>query len=483
MVTAFWRHGARTSSKNVFKIDQGKTLDKKDISGNGERMLYILGQQLSKYEYPELFNSIESRRYQIYSTQSERTMLSALSLAMGLFPLGTGPETTPASAPIEDNLKIQLPPWKGINKDLIPKDRKALPQGALPIPVVSVSSKNDEIFNRGMDHICPGAYKRQQKITENNLKKSAHLFDKSVKKDLDGKFKLADYYPDYAKVKKDWDLLTIGEFTDELRSYYSYMGEYPPKVDNFSWKLKYIYGIYMIKYDYTDEKTLKFYTDGLSRMLISELDERISEVSKKVKKKKRLNFLGLSAHESNILPFLMGYKLTSMECMLKILNNGKDKSHSSLSDKDICIPSPDFASNFIWELSTQKGIKSKHKHDPAYHYIRVLYNGEPLTTHCPKEHLVDGEYCPYTAFREAEKERFWFKDSNEKYYACHDLEAPLPHLQWKKFGFILIGVFVIQIIIIIFMAMKKTKDYDDLLSQNLSMEIDSQQKDLEYSDL
>ena len=472
MVSALWRHGARTSRENIFKISEDKALDAKDLTGNGARMHYILGRQLSKYEYPDLFKSTEPRRYLIYSTQAERTMLSAYSLAMGLLPPGVGPETTPDTAAVEDKLKIQLPPWKGVDPSLIPNDKKALPHGALPVPVVSVNPIYDTIFNKGMDHICPGAYKKQQKITEQNMKDHSTIFDETFKVDLDKNgFKLEDYYPDIAKVNNQWDLTTMGYITDELKAYYNYMGQYPPNAGDFAWKLKYTFGIYMIEWDYTDDNTLKLWTDGMSKRIIAELDERISKVKSKVKKKKRLNFFGLSGHESNVLPFMLGYKLTSEECMLKILKSGKDKTHTSLSDTDLCLASPDFASNFIWELSTKKDIPEDKTHDPAYHYIRVLYNGEALTNHCPRESIEDGEYCPYSVFRAAEIERFQFKSENQRFYACNNINAPMAGVKWKKFAFILLGVFIIQIAILVCLAVKKTNDHGDLLSQNLSMDM------------
>jgi hypothetical protein len=43
-------------------------------------------------------------------------MLSAFSLAMGLFPPGSGPEITPKEdLALDETQKIQLPPWKNID--------------------------------------------------------------------------------------------------------------------------------------------------------------------------------------------------------------------------------------------------------------------------------------------------------------------------------------------------------------------------------
>lgn len=47
MVAALWRHGTRTSREDKFKIVDKTKFDPKDLIGNGARMHYILGQQLS----------------------------------------------------------------------------------------------------------------------------------------------------------------------------------------------------------------------------------------------------------------------------------------------------------------------------------------------------------------------------------------------------------------------------------------------------
>ena len=107
MISALWRHGARVSRKNVFKLEDSK-YDPQDLTGNGARMHYILGQQISQYDYPELFTTTEPRRYMIYSTQTQRTQISAYSLAMGLFApkLNKGPKVTPSTSTVGDKLKI-----------------------------------------------------------------------------------------------------------------------------------------------------------------------------------------------------------------------------------------------------------------------------------------------------------------------------------------------------------------------------------------
>ena len=102
---------------------------------------------------------------------------------------------------------------------------------------------------------------------------------------------------------------------------------------------------------------------------------------------------------------MLGYKLTSEACMLEVLNSGKDRVHKSLEDADLCLGGPDFASSLVWEINRKKTAAANSTSEKDY-FIRVVYNGEPLVTHCPKDKLVDKFYCPFDVFKAAEIERF-----------------------------------------------------------------------------
>lgn len=188
-------------------------------------------------------------------------MMSAFSFAMGLFPPGKGPETTPSTSTVEEKLKIQLPPWKELNPSLIPSNKDALPRGVLPVPVISIDPLYDDMFNKGMDHTCPAAFKRSIALANKNLESNSKLFDASLKKDLEKDFPLKDYYPAFAEAKQEWNLYSIGKISDEFKCYKGQMGEFPDKTHDFSWKFKYSFGIYMAEYSYTDPIITKLWTD------------------------------------------------------------------------------------------------------------------------------------------------------------------------------------------------------------------------------
>jgi hypothetical protein len=143
---------------------------------------------------------------------------------MGLLPPLTGPKITPLSPELTS--KIYFPPWKGIQQSgLSDGSTNALPRRIVPVPVVSISDKEDDLFNKGMMNVCPNAYKKQEKISKENIQKDAYLFDTNVRGMLDKYYPVKDYY---GTTFPHWDMNSIGYFSDEYKCYKSITGIYPP---------------------------------------------------------------------------------------------------------------------------------------------------------------------------------------------------------------------------------------------------------------
>lgn len=114
---------------------------------------------------------------------------------------------------------------------------------------------------------------------------------------------------------------------------YFYHGESLIKQADVYNDMKWIFGIYYINDKFIDVSLRKLFTSNMSKDIIKHLEDKISGKSK-------LKYFGLSGHETNVFPYMMGYDLTSEECMLKKL-----KGEAVVGT---CEPSPEFAANFIW---------------------------------------------------------------------------------------------------------------------------------------
>ncbi|KTD54724.1 histidine phosphatase family protein [Legionella quateirensis] len=118
------RHGDRTPITLLPSVPYQWQDGPGQLTAEGMRQEYNLGVEFRKkyieqthllpehYEYGTLY---------VRSTDYERTLMSAQSLLLGLYPQGTGPKTTESSTP-------------------------ALPNGFQPIPIFSAPSKYDEII-------------------------------------------------------------------------------------------------------------------------------------------------------------------------------------------------------------------------------------------------------------------------------------------------------------------------------------------------
>ena len=147
------------------------------------------------------------------------------------------------------------------------------------------------------------------------------------------------------------------------------------------------------------EFTVKFYsTDDLVKLFTTEMTKNFISIAQDVisGKQQDLKLLMYSGHDSNVLPFMMAYNLTSSDCLWDIyVKKYKPKTSEEylspkVGDDPVCEMAPDFASTFIWELN-------KNSDDNLF-YIRTLFDGRAVSF-CPDGKEVVGEkYCPFDDF-------------------------------------------------------------------------------------
>ena len=91
MLAEVWRHGARSSVYNVLHQEYADKVGLGNVIGNGLRSHYLLGNQIREdykdtlFSGPSFFNTTK-----VFTTDTERTYLSAVAHIDGLLPAGTG---------------------------------------------------------------------------------------------------------------------------------------------------------------------------------------------------------------------------------------------------------------------------------------------------------------------------------------------------------------------------------------------------------
>lgn len=115
-----------------------------------------------------------------------------------------------------------------------------------------------------------------------------------------------------------------------------------------------------------------------------------------------------SAHDSNILPFMIAYNLTSPECLWDIyVKKYKPSKENGIDFSDMekdtrCETAPKYASSFLWELT--QNVKSNE------YFVRTKFDGE-VVSFCPQGKEVSEMYCPLDEFANFSNQHLILEDS------------------------------------------------------------------------
>jgi len=373
MVVELFRHGAR--SADIEFSDDGKARYANKQSGvlqsNGLREHYLLGRMVRE-NYAQLFDPTKGfegvSMVKVYSSDTDRTILSATGHMMGMFPYGTGLNITGLSS---NNSKILLPPYNYKSKEadsLIQQTNFALPQGFNPVPIHVKDASTDTLFMKKMKKACPWGH-TLQKLSYGRLSLDLDRFIDSIGDELKKKgYNCNEIFGKKCKsisgVKGKWSLKNVAMFADSVRSHYYLNGVLPVGIsDELFVKLKRMFGIYYIAKRYSHPKVLKSYITGILKLTKNGFHDKSQNNS-------TLNYIGLSGHEENLFPLLLALNQTSLECLLEGLSPDTKQPTGTTSPKP-CLPPPPFSSNLIFELLQDPSSQN--------HYIRLKYNNDPIS--------------------------------------------------------------------------------------------------------
>lgn len=439
MITELWRHGVRAAAYNTFNQDYVDREGPGNLMANGMRMHYNLGRAIREMYKDSIFKDPKYTDFKILSTTYQRTILSAVSHLTGIYPPGTGKVITNSIA------STKLPPFSGATDDAT-LGNDALPNRLNPIPIVTYPPIMDDYFMKGMSQVCPKADERKDAIFAENIKNKPNIFD-SVIPTIEKNYKCGDYF----KGGK-WDLRTVGIFSDVNKCNYFQTGQWMTGTESIADKMKYIFGIYYINAKYTDINIRKLYTTKMSLDIIQNFEM-------KIKGENKLKFLGLSCHESNIFPYMMGYDLISEECLVKKMKGEPVQG--------VCEGSPEFASNIILEL-TRNGND---------HYVRVLYDGKPIRTTCASDKLVDGVYCKFEDFKQKFLSTFTLNEAEYKETCGRRLNPDGTHSAWEGWMWVALVMTIVAFVsFTLLITTFRKQGSDDSMSPNLNIDEESYSK-------
>jgi len=362
-VFGVFRHGARAPwnslDQNNIDIFGSKWESQSQLTDVGLRQHYLLGYKnkekyFSKLNISQTYNPNEIG---IFSTDTERTIMSLYSELFGMFPPKSGPKLSDASKPFAN------PPIKNFNFtekiDFLKDD--VLAAGVNPFPV-HLFDYNAKYFHLYDARICPGVkeYQDENKKSEKYLNYSNGIIDKYGEKiiKLENKTDISELrtfenmYSVFDTFMANWiDGRDLSKFTesginlDEFKNL---------TIDFLTWDLFYI------SFGDKDSYVARVAFSPVFRYLFQLMDNRIEmdlKNQKDVYNSLNPKMLLYSAHDTT---------LSSMNVFLTYMF-GKERVKSFYTY---------FASSFYFELyqnETAKILNDKDNFDEKY-YLNVLFN-------------------------------------------------------------------------------------------------------------
>lgn len=341
-VLEVFRHGAREPLKDYWNAKDFKHWG--ELTGVGMRQHYNLGTFLREiYIKKYKFLSEEYDPYEIYvrSTDVNRTIQSAESHLLGLFPLGTGPKLPNNLDPLFEN-----PPF--LKSFLNLKHHKsALPAKFQPVPLHILPESEDKVLAPTNDNCLAPSIFWEMAINSPYYKNISEKY-KSTTYLLGKILNMSDNQIKNLSLQNVHDIYDV--FICDL-----YAAMPLPDISLDLWQnLTIIYNLVKF-YDLTGNiDALKFYVTPFFNEVLESLSLKVTGKTKKLKWKM------YSAHDT-IMTIIMGaLNLTNYQCL-------EDKIITGQSTSLNCETVPEFAANLIIELHREKESEEK--------YVKVRYNG------------------------------------------------------------------------------------------------------------
>ena len=431
MVIELWRHGARAPQTNTLKNSYADSVGPSNLTPNGMRQQYNLGRKVRDlYLSSDIF--ADPQKAYIYSSQTQRTIGSAYSHALGLFPsTGAQPPTVDPNAG-----KALIPPIQG-GTDYLKGKTGPLPQNLNFVPIQIIPKDQDLLFMKSFKQACPFAAS-QMKVMQTQ-KGTAMM---STFKDVISKIPL-DFLTRIKSnsgikgIKNDsplnpnqWNYNTLKTFLSENKFYNSQFGKPMKGLEKINDKLKSMAALIPIYKKFVTPMMQKFYSHQMATEILDKIEQKTIQKGPS----KDLKYVGYSGHDGNVIPFLLGYGLLSEECLKNKIgsqnaaSSGPTSSSSSpppskssgssssspppgssasaKSSPTSCMAS-DLASTFIWEVRKLR----------TQYFVKSSFNGQNVDANlCSQEKTANG--CPLKTFKSKFKDQLVLESEKDFWTMC-----------------------------------------------------------------
>jgi len=360
MVLLYFRHGARGPlRKKYYNYDDFYTKYPGELTPVGIRQHFLLGSQMrEKYILSQNFlsKSFNMQELRVLSTNSNRTLMSAQSLLLGLYPLKTGP-----SFPLNFPKEKAVPPWKHRSFNLSELGDEALPNGFQPFPIHSKFFLKDDVLRPYSPTFCP-IMKNYTAITRNSSKYQ------EIQSDMLGVCKsMLEALGLHESSKIKCSLQTVYQINSDLTTFFFENYEVPPEyVDKEMRK----------KLDFINNVFYAYENGGIEiqkRMIGSPMiAEIMAQFSQKITNATPFKMLLYSTHDTSLISLNLALNITNWQCHVDSYYKGSTNFRN-------CAGHPPYASFTAIEL---------HKSDSNNSYfVKINSNGVDLKL-CEKDSIT-----------------------------------------------------------------------------------------------
>lgn len=379
--------GAHTPKTNMLSKKYVAEYGPDQLTPNGERMHFTLGQHIGRLYSELLTNQTVRKEIEVYSSSVPMCQSSALSHAVGIFPKDESNKVETGFTHLKD------PAYRGINVTRLEGDY-ALPNGQKPFFLEMESPSEDFLFLPNVVLGCP--------------KLSASIQNSRIAFHSDLKSYMARFDPYIAQARTqiheqvghfEWTPDKISSLFEEIQASYHHDGVLSLGLNSTNYeKLALLHGMVTISTFLENTNLRRMHTHHIAKKIVSELNNKAKNLPYAKK------YILFSGEDRNLISLLHVFKAINYKCLADRLN-GKLDSKS-------CVDPPKMASSLLFELL---------KKDNAF-FVRVLYDGVEIEA-CPTSAIPTNRIvCPLTEFSNFLKANATVKDF---FSLCENDEASM----------------------------------------------------------
>ncbi|CAK83637.1 unnamed protein product (macronuclear) [Paramecium tetraurelia] len=359
-----WRHGSRTPVNCNWNCEYFLYNDLLNgfLTPTGMRQHFVLGQWMRQRYITELqflSDTYDASQILVYSTDVNRTIMSAMSNLQGMYS-NNGPKVPN----VKDSYLIPPNPGAETPTDI---GQSAIQHDIQILPIHMREAITDDRLLSIL--ICPKGYEMFVQNMQTNLTISVMIKAQST---------LLQFCNEMNIDPLEFNIFTLTEYMDTFYSCIYNDYPMPPNLTKETYlKVDSLYALTIALQLYQTKHQVDVFSSPFFESLLSYFDTALTQQETDKSQK----YIIYSAHDINVQLIASALNFTSAECMAQVYLG------QEVSNKNCIYTYPGFASNIIWEL-----WEEEQTHD---HYIKVLYNGTEMNI-CN----TDSKKCSYKIFKQ-----------------------------------------------------------------------------------